>query len=93
MYFECLRILLEAQGDHRVEDVLATYCFPLLHLALLRGLRCDEADELRDTFLYAFFCLLGDFGCRGHGRLHDARHVRNLETHLISASLRHNIIR
>ena len=44
--FQGLRVVLEAQGDHSVEYVLPTDGLALLHLALLRRLRRDEADEL-----------------------------------------------
>ena len=85
---ECLRVVLEAEREHRVEDVLATDRLALLHLALLRRLGRNEANELRDAFLHALLGLLRDLGRPGHGRLHDARHIRYLRAPAVNGQLR-----
>lgn len=56
--FERLHVHVEAQRGHGEEDVLAIDGLPLLLVAALAGLRCDEADELAHTLLHA---LLGVF--------------------------------
>lgn len=66
MYLESLCVVLEAQGEHSIQDVLSTNRLPLLHLALLCGLRRNEADKLRNTFLHAFLRLLRDLGRTRH---------------------------
>lgn len=61
MNLQHLPIVLKTQCRHRIQYILPTYRFPLLHLALLRRLASDKRDELRDTFLHAFFRVLRDF--------------------------------
>ena len=74
-----LRIVLEAEVGHGVEDVLAANRLALLDLALLRRLRRDEADELGDALLHALLGLLRDLRRPRHRRLHYPRHVRYLQ--------------
>lgn len=70
MYFQHLPIVFKTQGRHRIQYVLPAYCFPLLHLALLRRLARDKGDKFRDTLLYAFFSVFRDFGRGRHGGFH-----------------------
>lgn len=78
MYLERLRVVLEPQRGHGIQDILPPDGLALLHVALLGGLRGDEADELGDALLDALFGVFGDFGGRGDGLLHDAGDVGDL---------------
>jgi len=51
-------VLVKPKSDHGVEDILSAYGFAFLDEAFLCGFACDEAYELRDTFLNAFLRLL-----------------------------------
>lgn len=48
---ERLDVLVEAQGTHGPQYVVTIDRFPLLLQALVRGLRRDEGDELRNGLL------------------------------------------
>ena len=65
MDLERLRVVLEPERDHRVEDVLAADRLALLQLALLRRLGRDERDELGHALLHALLRLLRDLRRRG----------------------------
>lgn len=78
VYLQRLRVVLEPEADHRIQDVLPADRLPLLELALLRGLRRDEADELGDALLHTLLRVLRDLRRRRDGRFHDARDVRDL---------------
>jgi hypothetical protein len=75
---ESLCIILKAERNHRVEDILAADRLPLLELALLRRFGRDEADELGHALLHALLGIFRDFRRWRHGVLHDTRNVRNL---------------
>lgn len=66
MDLESLGVILKPKGDHGIKDVLAAYCFPLLHLAFLGRLGGDKADELRDALLNAFLGFFRYLCGRGH---------------------------
>ena len=78
VYLERLRIVFEPEGGHGIQDVLPTNRLALFHVAFFSGLRGDEADELGDALLDAFFGVLGNLGRGGDGLLHDAGHVGDL---------------
>jgi hypothetical protein len=73
-----LRIILKAERNHRVENILATDRLSLLKLALLRRFGGDEADELGHALLHALLGIFRDFSRWWHGVLHDTRNIRNL---------------
>ncbi|KAK3411591.1 hypothetical protein EUGRSUZ_I00332 [Eucalyptus grandis] len=75
VHLEGGNVVLEAEGGHGPEEVVAVDGLALLTLALVRGLPGDEADELRDTLLDGLLGLLGDLGVRREGPLHDPAHV------------------
>jgi hypothetical protein len=79
MYLERLRIILESQRGHGIQNVLSPDRLAFLHVAFFGGFRGDEADELGDAFLDAFFGVFGDFGGGGHGLFHDTGDVGDLE--------------
>lgn len=72
---EGLVVVVEAEGLHGKEDVVAVDGFAFFVGALLTGLAGDEADELRDTFLHRLLRVLGDLGVVGKRPLHDAADV------------------
>lgn len=78
MYLERLRIILEPQRSHRIQDVLPPDRLTFLHVTFFGGFRGDEADEFGDAFLDAFFGVFGDFGGGGDGLFHDTGYVGDL---------------
>lgn len=78
MDLESLRIILKAERNHRVENILATDRLPLLKLALLRRFGRDEADKLGHALLHALLGIFRDFSRWRHGVLHDTRNICNL---------------
>ena len=60
---ESLRIIVKAESNHGVEDVLASDGLALLHGTALRSLARDERNKLGYTFLHAFLGVLCDLGC------------------------------
>lgn len=78
MYLQRLRIILESERGHRIQDILAPDRLALLHLTLVGRLGGDEADELGNTLLHALFGLFGDLRGGRDGGLHYSRDVRDL---------------
>ena len=78
MYPQSLRVVLKAQADHRVQDILSTYRFTLLQLTFLRSLGSDEADELGHALLNTFLRIFGDLCRWRHCSLHYTRDISNL---------------
>lgn len=78
MDLESLRIILKAERNHRVENILAADRLSLLKLALLRRLGRDEADKLGHALLHALLGVFRDFSRWRHGVLHDTRNICNL---------------
>lgn len=70
-----LHVIVEAQGGHGEENVLAVDCFPSFVMAPVAGLGGDEGDELGDALLDAFSGILGDFSTVRNDLLHEFRHV------------------
>ena len=75
MDLEGLRIILKAERNHRVENILATDRLSLLKLALLRRFGRDKADELRHALLHALLGIFRDFSRWWHRVLHDTRNI------------------
>ena len=75
---ESLCIVLKAERNHRVENILATDRLSLLKLALLRRFGRDEVDELGHALLHALLGIFRDFSRWRHGILHDTRNICNL---------------
>lgn len=78
VYLESLCVVLKAQSRQCMQKILPANGLPLILQALLRRLRGDEGDELRDALLDAFLSILGDFGGRRNRVLHDSRYIGNL---------------
>lgn len=76
IYLERLHVVFEAKGGHPPEKIIAVDGFPLLSLALVRGLAGNEADELRHTFLHRLLRVFGDFRIPRQRPLHYPPHVR-----------------
>lgn len=53
-------VIVKAKRDHRVENIFSVYCFSFLILTSLTCLRCDERNELWNTFLDAFTRIFGN---------------------------------
>jgi hypothetical protein len=73
-----LCIILKAERNHRVENILAADRLSLLKLALLRRFGRDEADELGHALLHALLGIFSDFSRWRHCVLHDTRNICNL---------------
>jgi hypothetical protein len=73
-----LRVVLKAERNHRVENILAADRLSLLELALLRRFGRDEADELGHALLHALLGIFRDFCRWRHSILHDTRDICNL---------------
>ena len=78
MYLERLCIILEPQRGHGIQDILPPDRLAFFHVAFFSGFRGDEADELGDAFLDAFFGVFGDFRGGGDGLFHDTGDVGDL---------------
>lgn len=74
---EGLDVILEAEGGHGPEEIVAVDGLPLLPLALVGGLAGDEADELRHALLHRLLRVLRDLRVRRQRLLHDPAHVRD----------------
>lgn len=86
MYLEGLCIILEPQRGHGIQNILPSNRLAFLHVAFFGSFRGDEADELGDAFLDAFFSVFGDFGGRWDGLFHDARDVGDLQGVFVSGA-------
>lgn len=80
MYLQRLRVVLQPERGHRMQDILAPHRLALLQLAALRGLGGDEGDELADALLHALLRVFSDLGGGGHGCFHNAGDVGDLRT-------------
>ena len=72
---ERIHVVLEAQGSHGPEKIVAVDRLPLLLLALIGSLSCYEADELRHALLHRLLRLLRYLRVRRQRLLHDPAHV------------------
>ena len=75
---ESLCIILKAERNHCIENILAADRLSLLKLALLRRFGRDEADKLGHALLHALLGIFRDFSRWRHGVLHDTRNICNL---------------
>lgn len=73
--FERFHVVLESQGCHRPQKVIAVDCLALLALALVGSFAGDETYELRHAFLHGLFGVLGDLGVRRQSLFHDPADV------------------
>jgi hypothetical protein len=75
---ECFCVVLKAERNHRIDNILATDCLSLLKLALLCRFGCDEVDELGHALLHALLGIFRDLSRWRHTILHDTRNICNL---------------
>ena len=77
VHLERLHVLVEAQGAHGPQYVVTIDRLALLLQALVRGLRRDERDELRNALLDRFLGFFCYFRILGQSVLHYSGNVGN----------------